>query len=160
MYTTDVPPAIATGQLVKQQLALIGLEVELKRIPLHIASAAYLEKLATRGEEWDIALVLWTPNIPNPHAYLNQLLEAQLLDGETLTHFRSSTASRELRQAARALQTQARGQAYARLDALLASEYAPLAALNVINEVTFVSDRIGCMVLRPVLDLAVACLKD
>lgn len=160
MYTTDVLPAVATAQLVKQQLALIGLEVEIKRIPLHIASAAYLEKLATRGEEWDIALVLWTPNIPNPHAYLNQLLETQLLDGETLTHFRSSTASRELRQAARTLQTRAQSQAYARLDALLAREHAPLAALNVINEVTLVSDRVGCLVLRPVLDLAVACLKD
>lgn len=160
MYTTDVLPAVITAQLVKQQLALIGLEVEVKRIPLHIASAAYLEKLAARGEEWDIALVLWTPNIPDPHAYLNQLLETQLLDGETLTHFRSSTVSRELRQAARTLQTQDRGRAYARLDALLAREHAPLAALNVINEVTFLSDRVGCLVLRPVLDLAVACLKD
>jgi ABC-type oligopeptide transport system substrate-binding subunit len=160
MYTTDVLPAVTTAQLVKQQLALIGLEVEVKRIPLHIASAAYLEKLAARGEEWDIALVLWTPNIPDPHAYLNQLLETQLLDGETLTHFRSSTVSRELRQAARTLQTQDRGRAYARLDALLAREHAPLAALNVINEVTLVSDRVGCLVLRPVLDLAVACLKE
>jgi ABC-type transport system substrate-binding protein len=160
MYTTDVLPAVITAQLVKQQLALIGLEVEVKRVPLHIASAAYLEKLAARGEEWDIALVLWTPNIPDPHAYLNQLLETQLLDGETLTHFRSSTVSRELRQAARTLQTQDRGRAYARLDALLAREHAPLAALNVINEVTLVSDRVGCLVLRPVLDLAVACIKD
>jgi ABC-type transport system substrate-binding protein len=160
MYTTDVLPAVITAQLVKQQLALIGLEVEVKRIPLHIASAAYLEKLAARGEEWDLALVLWTPNIPDPHAYLNQLLETQLLDGQTLTHFRSSTVGRELRQAARTLQTRDRGRAYARLDALLAREHAPLAALNVINEVTLVSDRVGCIVLRPVLDLAVACLKD
>jgi len=160
MYTTDVGPAIAAAQLVQKQLALIGLEVEVKRVPLHIASAAYLEKLSTSGEEWDIALVLWTPNIPDPHAYLNQLLETQLLDGATLTHFRSSTASRELRAAARTLQTRAQSRAYARLDALLAREHAPLAALNVINEVTFVSDRVGCIVLRPVLDLAVACLED
>jgi peptide/nickel transport system substrate-binding protein len=160
MYTTDVLPAVTLAQLVKQQLALIGLEVEVKRIPLHIASAAYMEKLATRGEEWDIALVLWTPNIPNPHAYLNQLLEAQLLDGQTLTGFRSSTVSRELRAAARTLQTSARADAYAKLDALLAGEYAPVAALNVVNEATFVSDRVGCIVLRPVLDIAVACLKD
>jgi len=160
MYTTDVLPAVTLAQLANQQLALIGLEVEVKRIPLHIASAAYLEKLAARGEGWDIALVLWTPNIPNPHAYLNQLLEAQLLDGQTLTGFRSSTVSRELRAAARTLQTRARGGAYAKLDALLARDYAPLAALNVVNEATLVSDRVGCIVLRPVLDLAVACLED
>jgi peptide/nickel transport system substrate-binding protein len=160
MYTTDVVPAVATAQLVKEQLAVIGIEVEVKKIPLHIASAAYLEKLANRTEEWDIALVLWTPNIPNPHAYLNQLLETQLLDDQTLTHFRSSTASRELREAARTIQTRAQDRAYARLDALLAREHAPLAALGVINEATLVSSRVGCIVLRPVLDLAVACLED
>jgi peptide/nickel transport system substrate-binding protein len=160
MYTTDFPPAVATAQLVKQQLAPIGLEVEVKRIPLHIASAAYVEKLSARGEGWDIALVLWTPNIPDPHAYLNQLLETQLLDGETLTRFNSRTASRELRQAARTLQAQERSRAYAKLDAMLARDHAPLAALNVVNEATLVSDRVGCIVLRPVLDLAVACLKN
>ena len=157
-YTTDLAPAIQAAQLVAQQLAQIGLEVEVKRIPLHIASAAYLEKLAARGEEWDIALLLWTPNIPDPHAYLNQLLDNQLLDGDTITRFRSSAASRELRRAART-PTQGRSQAYASLDALLARDHAPLAALNVIHEATLVSDRVGCIVLRPVLDLAVACLK-
>ena len=160
MYATDFAPAIAAAQLVARQLDVIGLEVEVKRIPLHIASAAYLEKLAARGEKWDIALVLWSPNIPDAHAYLNQLLEAQIIDGQTLTRFRSSTASRELRRAARTLQARERSRAYARLDALLAEDYAPLAALNVINEVTFTSDRVGCRVLRPVLDLAVACLQD
>jgi peptide/nickel transport system substrate-binding protein len=159
-YTTNVPPAIQAAQLVAQQLAQIGLDVEVKQIPLHIASAAYVEKLAARGEEWDIALVLWTPNIPDPHAYLNQLLENQLLDGRTITGFRSGTASRELGRAARTVQAQKRASAYANLDALLARTYAPLAALNVINEVTLVSDRVGCIVLRPVLDLAVACLED
>jgi len=160
MYTTDVVPAVATAQLVKEQLAAIGIEVEVKKVPLHIASAAYLEKLASRGEEWDIALVLWTPNIPNPHAYLNQLLETQVLDDQTLTHFRSNTAKRELREAARTLQTRAQNRAYARLDALLAREHAPLAALGVVNEATLISNRVGCVVLRPVLDLAVACLED
>jgi len=160
MYTTDVAPAVATAQLVKEQLAVIGIEVEVKRIPLHIASAAYLEKLANRAEEWDIALVLWTPNIPNPHAYLNQLLETQLLDGQTLTHFRSNTATRELRKAARTVQTRTQERAYAKLDALLARDHAPLAALGVVNEATLVSNRVGCIVLRPVLDLAVACLED
>ncbi len=104
--------------------------------------------------------MVWTPNIPEPHAYLNQLLENQFLDGRTLTGFRSRIASRELRRAARTLQAQGRAQAYADLDAFLARTEAPLAALNVISEITLVSDRVGCIVLRPVLDLAVACLKS
>ncbi|HJR52517.1 MAG TPA: ABC transporter substrate-binding protein [Gemmatimonadota bacterium] len=160
MYTTDFTLPVAAAQLVARQLDAIGLQVEVRRIPLHIATAAYLEKLAARGEGWDIALVLWTPNIPDAHAYLNQLLETQIIDDQTLTRFRSGTTSRELRRAARTLQARERSRAYARLDALLVEEYAPLAALNVINEVTFTSDRVGCRVLRPVLDLAVACLQD
>lgn len=160
MYTTNVTPAVAAAQLVKQQLAAIGLAVEIKEIPLHISSAAYLETLAAQGEEWDIALVLWTPNIPDAHAYLNQLLEAQHLDGRTLTGFHSRAARVELGRAARTLQAGSRSDAYARLDALLAREYAPLASLNVIAEATLVSNRVGCIVLRPVLDLAVACLKS
>jgi hypothetical protein len=43
---------------------------------------------------------------------------------------------------------------------MLAREVAPVAPLNVVDEATLVSDRVGCMVLRPVLDLAVACIKD
>jgi peptide/nickel transport system substrate-binding protein len=160
MYTTDFVPSVAAAQLVTRQLAAIGLEVEVKRIPFHAASAAYVQKLAARAEGWDIALVLWTPNLPDAHAYLNQLLEMQIIDGQTLTRFRSSTASRELRQAARTLQERERNRAYARLDEVLARQYAPLAALNVINEVTFTSERVGCRVLRPVLDLAVACLEE
>jgi peptide/nickel transport system substrate-binding protein len=159
-YTTSALPAVQVAQLVAQQLARIGLELDIRPIPLHISSAAYLEKVAARGEEWELALVVWTPNIPEPHAYLNQLLESQFLDGRTLTGFRSSIATRELRQAARTLQAQGRARAYADLDAFLARTEAPLAALNVISEITLVSDRVGCIVLRPVLDLAVACLKS
>ena len=159
MYTTNVAPAIATAQLVKQQLATIGLAVDIVPIPMHIASAAYLDKLTARGEAWDLALVLWTPNIPDAHAYLNQLLEAQRLDGRTLTGFRSHAASRELSRAARTVQGRARDDVYAELDALLARDFAPLAALGVLKEVTLVSNRVSCIVLRPVLDLAVACLK-
>ena len=70
MYTTAVAPAIATAQLVKQQLAQIGLAVDIVPIPMHIASAAYLDKLTARGEPWDLALVLWTPNIPD-HTHIS-----------------------------------------------------------------------------------------
>ena len=43
---------------------------------------------------------------------------------------------------------------------MIARDIAPVALLSVLNEATLVSERVGCMVLRPALDLAVACLKD
>ena len=48
-YTTDFQLPLAVAQLAKQQLAAIGLEVEIKTVPVHIASAAYLERSPARG---------------------------------------------------------------------------------------------------------------
>jgi peptide/nickel transport system substrate-binding protein len=159
LYTTDFPLALAAAQLAKQQLAEIGLEVEVKALPIHIATAAYLDKLAVRGEPWDLALVLWTPNLPDPYAYINLLLEGRFIGGTNLTGFASSGYDRQMQRAARMLQTTERNRAYGELDVRLARDAAPLAALNVVNEATLVSKRVGCIVLRPVLDLTAVCLK-
>ena len=120
--------------------------------------AAYVGKLATQGEPWDIALVLWTPNFVDPYAYLNTLLDRQFVGGSNLARFDSSGYDRELRRPRayrrRRPQPRVRGsrrEARARCRAV--------AALDVLNEVTFVSDRVGCIVLRPALDLTAACLK-
>ena len=159
LYTTDFFFPLAVAQLAKQQLAEIGLEVQIKALPIHIASAAYLDQLVARGEPWDLALVLWTPNIPDPHAYINLLLDTHNIGGANLARFASSTYDREMRRAARLLQARERHRAYGKLDVQLSREAAPLAALSVLNEATFVSKRVGCIVLRPVLDLTAVCLK-
>jgi ABC-type transport system substrate-binding protein len=160
IYTTSVNPLpIQAAQLVKQQLARIGLDVQLELIPEHITSVNYVEKLTARGAKWDIALLLWTPNIPDAHAYLNLLLESQLVGGESLPRLRSKLARRELERAVRLPQGQTRNSVYAEVDATLSRKVAPMAPLNVVHEATLVSDRVDCIVLRPVLDLAVACLK-
>lgn len=161
LYTTGANPLpVQAAQVAARQLSRIGLEVQVRQIPEHITSVNYLETLTARGAEWDIALVLWTPNIPDPHAYLNLLLESQLVGGETLPRLRSRFASAELERAVRLPQGRARDRAYAQVDARLAREVAPVAPLNVVHEATLVSNRVGCLVLRPVLDLAVACLKE
>lgn len=160
IYTTSLNPLpIQAAQLVRQQLARIGLDVQLEQIPEHITSVNYVEKLTARGAKWDMALVLWTPNIPDAHAYLNLLLESQLFGGESLPRLRSKLARRELGRAVRLAQGRTRDRIYAEVDEALARDVAPMAPLNVVHEATLVSDRVGCIVLRPVLDLAVACLK-
>jgi peptide/nickel transport system substrate-binding protein len=159
LYTTDFAAAIVAAQLAKQQLAEIGLDVDVKRLPVHIASAAYLQNLTARGAKWDLALVLWTPNIPDPYAYINLLLERGFVGGTNLLGFTSRSYDRAMQRAARLPQAGERNRAYGQLDVRLARDAAPLAALNVINEATFVSDRVGCIVLRPVLDLTAVCLK-
>jgi peptide/nickel transport system substrate-binding protein len=160
LYTTGTNPLpIQAAQLVARQLAAIGLDVKVELVSEHITSVNYVEKLTARGGKWDLALVLWTPNIPDPHAYLNLLIESRLFGGETLPRLRSRLATRKLEGAARLPQGQQRDRAYAEVDAALADEVAPVAPINVVHEATLVSDRVGCIVLRPVLDLGVACLK-
>ena len=37
---------------------------------------------------------------------------------------------------------------------MIARDVAPVAVLSLLNEATFVTERVGCLVLRPALDLA------
>ena len=161
LLTTEFALPKQAAQLAAQQLARLGVEIEIRTIPDHIASAEYLEKLTAPGAEWDIALVLWTPNVPDAYAYLHLLIESQQLGGETLTRVRSKLVRAAMQRAVRLPQGRERNQAFATVDAMLARDVAPVVPLNVVNEATLVSDRVAprCIVLRPVLDLAVACLK-
>jgi len=159
LYTSNIPLSVASAQLTKQQLAEIGLEVEIKLVPFHTASAAYLRLLAARDEPWDMALVLWTPNLPDPDAYINLLLDTHHIGATNVAGFASAAYDRKMQQANRLLNARARSRAYGALDVQLARDAAPLVALSIVNEATFVSRRVGCIVLRPGLDLTTVCLK-
>jgi peptide/nickel transport system substrate-binding protein len=159
LYVASAPLPLAIGQLVKQQLAEIGLEVSVQGIPLHSASAAYFNKLGTPGEPWDIAFGLWSPSYIDPFAYINLLFDRRFIGGTNFTRFASSTYDRQMRKASRLPQARDRSSAYGALDVRLARDPAPLAAVDVLNEPTLVSKRVGCIVLRPVLDLTAVCLK-
>jgi ABC-type transport system substrate-binding protein len=159
LYVNSSPIPMAIGQLVKQQLAEIGLEVEVRGIPIHSASAAYFKKLATPGEPWDIAFGLWSPSYIDPYAYINLLFDRRFVGGTNFARFTSTTYDQEMRRAARLPQGSLRNSAYAALDVRLARDLAPVAAVDFLNEPTLVSKRVGCIVLRPVLDLTAVCLK-
>src|SRR5918995_537318 len=156
-YTGDFGFPLAVAQLAKQQLAVIGLEVEIRPLPVHTASAAYLDMLAKPGAEWDIALVVWTPNLPDPQAYLNLLLDTHHIGGTNVAGFSSAAYDRALQRAARVPQARQRQSAYGSLDVQGARDAAPPAPLSVLNEPTFVSERVGCIVLRPALVLTAVC---
>ena len=159
LYTNSSTLPMAIGQLVKQQLAEIGLEVEVRGIPIHSASAAYFNKLAAGGEPWDIAFRLWTPSYIDPYAYINLLFDRRFVGGTNFARFASSAYDRPLRQAARLPQGVGRQSAYSALDVQLGRDSAPIAVVDVLNEPTLVSRRVGCIVLRPALDLTSVCLE-
>jgi peptide/nickel transport system substrate-binding protein len=158
-YAPDSPLPLATAQLVKTQLRQIGLDVTIVPISLHIASAEYLETLVQTDAPWDLALVLWTPNLPDPAAFVDLLLSGRLPGRATLPRFESSDLYRAMQQAGSISDAKARLRAYGEVDVRVMREDAPVAPLGVINEATLVSDRVGCIVLRPALDLTAVCLR-
>jgi peptide/nickel transport system substrate-binding protein len=159
LLTPNFLAPLATAQLVAQQLEPLGLEVTLYPVPLHITSAQYLDLLADPDAGWDIANVIWAPNLADPSSYVSLLLNGRVPGSETLTRFSSARYDGELRRIAGLRDPRARQRAYGELDIRLARDEAPVAAFGVSNEVTFVSDRVGCIVRRPVLVLTAVCLR-
>jgi peptide/nickel transport system substrate-binding protein len=159
LYVNSSALPMAIGHLVRQQLREIGLDVEVRGIPIHSASAAYFRKLATPGEPWDIAFGLWSPSYIDPFAYINLLFDRRFVGASNFTRFVSTPADKQMRRAARLPQGTSRNSAYAALDVRLARDLAPIAAVDFLNEPTLVSKRVGCIVLRPVLDLTAVCVK-
>jgi hypothetical protein len=63
-----------------------------------------------------------------------------------------------MRRAAR-LRGGPRYRAYGDLDVQLARDAAPMVGVEYVNAATLVSNRVGCVVVRPLLDLTAVCLK-
>jgi peptide/nickel transport system substrate-binding protein len=154
LWTFDVPVALAAAQIVSQNLKKIGLEVEVRAIP----PSAYFQQLDARGARFDIGFFAWAADYVDPYSFTNSLLDGRFIGENNAAHFNSPKYNALMRRAA-GLQGDARYQAYGRLDVQLARDAAPLVAVAYDNQATLVSKRVGCIVLRPALDLAAACLK-
>ena len=155
LYAQNLPNALAIAQTIKQQLAEIGLDIEIRSLP---PGGAFFSRLLTPGEPWDLAPVFWIPDFIDPFQYTNVLFDPQFANIGNFGRFDSRTFNSQMRRAAR-LAGPARYRTYADLDVRLARDAAPSAPISFLNEPTLVSKRVGCVVLRPTLDLTAVCLK-
>ena len=155
LYTLDNPQALVFARIVGRNLAKIGLDVEVKGFP---PSAFSTRAYGTRDEPVDIVFTRWAPDYIDPFSYVNLFFEGRFIGGTNGARFDSAKYDRLLRRAA-ALQGSARARAYGELDVQLARDAAPMVAVAFLNEPTLVSKRVGCIVLRPALDLTAVCLK-
>ena len=158
-YVPNFPPPLALAQLVKRQLAEIGLDVELRPVPYHVTSAAYLGPLFAAGRARGTSRSCCGRPTTSIHTRTSTGCSTPALSaGSNLARFDSPTVNRLLRQAAR-LEGSMRYRRYGELDVELARDEAPLVPIEFFDEPTLVSKRVGCVVLRPTLDLTAACLK-
>jgi peptide/nickel transport system substrate-binding protein len=153
LYTIAIPLGLAQAQIVKANLARIGLDVRIEQHP----GSLYFERVEEPGAPFDIAWAGWLADVPDP-SVLNDLFHGRNIPEPNLSRFDSPTFNRRLDNASR-LTGPARYREYAQLDVDLARDAAPAIAYAYDTALTLVSDRVGCVVVNPYLDLAAACLK-
>jgi ABC-type oligopeptide transport system substrate-binding subunit len=156
LWTWNVPGALAAAQVVKRNLKQIGLDVDIKGLPIR----AYFREAAAPGASVDIALGGWIPDYVDPSQYINPLFDGRYIGEVNLARLNSPKYNAMIRRAAR-LQGDARYQAYGQLDVQLARDAAPMAAVAFETDGVLVSSRVGCVLVRPGfgLNLTAACLK-
>ena len=154
VYTCNFAPCPQEAQIIKKNLAAIGMTVEIKTLPIFDV----INRETKRGEPVDIGLYTWAADYPDPFDFLNLLLDSNL--GPNAAQFVEPSYNRRL-EAANALSGERRYRTYGRLDADLARHAAPFVAFENENLVEFFSARIGCQMYQPVygMDLAALCIR-
>jgi YVTN family beta-propeller protein len=149
--TCDAYPCQQQAQIVKTDLAMIGLRVQISEFP----SATLFTREETPGKPFDLAWSGWLPEYPGPQAMLSEILE----DSSVGPTFNDPVYRRKLARAAR-LSGPKRYLAYGKLDLDLARNAAPLAAFGNVTSNDFFSARIGCQTYGFYgMDLAALCLR-
>ena len=153
LYAPSHALAVSQAQIVKANLKQIGLDVEVRRLPVTL----YFDKLATPGEPFDIAWAGWLADLPDP-SLLNDLFAGRNSPDSNSSRFNSARFNALLDHASRLTGARRYAQ-YGRLDVALARNAAPAIAYAYDNALTLVGPQVGCVVVNPYLDLAAACLK-
>ena len=151
LYTCDVAPCDQQAQILKTNLAKIGMRVKIRAFSV----STLFTKVTRPGEPFDISFSSWVSDYPDPADTLNLLLE-----GGTVIPTLDDRTYRARLAAAAKLTGPERYLTYARLDADLARDAAPWIAYGNPSSHELFSGRMGCQVYGIYgLDLAALCVK-
>jgi peptide/nickel transport system substrate-binding protein len=150
-YTCNHSPCDRMAQVVRSNLAAIGIDVQVKTFPLD----ALFTRVSRPGEPYDLSWGEWVADYPDPDNFMNLLLR-----GELYPTFDNPAFEQKLARAGQ-LAGPARYLTYGTLDADLARNGAPLAAYGIMLSYDFFSSRMGCQISHPVagIDLAALCIR-
>jgi ABC-type transport system substrate-binding protein len=151
LYTCNFSPCREQAQIVKTDLAAIGLNVRIKTFP----EDKMFAREATPGEPFDLGWYGWLPNYFDPESMLTETLQ----DSSVGPTFDDPAYQRKLAAAGR-LSGPDRYLTYGQLDLDLARHAAPLAAFDNLIDRDFFSTRIGCQTYGTYgMDLAALCTR-
>ncbi len=152
LYTCSGPSCARSGQVVRQNLAAIGLDVEVRQFSF----GALFGRIADPNEPYGLAFYGWFGDYADPFNFTN----AFLLAGPSPPPLDDPALERQMSAAAK-LSGEARSRAYAAVERSLARA-APAAPFANGTGIHFFSPRIGCQIQQPIygIDLGRLCLRD
>jgi ABC-type oligopeptide transport system substrate-binding subunit/DNA-binding SARP family transcriptional activator len=156
-WAYDQPQDLVTS--LRRSLRGIGLELVVKKL-------VDLSRVTAPGAAWDLSLLVFRPDLPDPSDTLNHLFETgyPVADGLTpsaTTHSADPALDRDLRAAAR-LSGRARLNAYARIDERLSRDGAAVIPIGRLDQLDSFSERVGCQTFHPLygIVLGALCFRD
>ena len=158
IYTATSSPGPETAEVVQSNLKPLGINVKIKQFE----RAVQFEKEGTKDEPFDIANEGWLADYADPYDFINILLSGENIQATgnvNFSYFNIPAYNKRMDDAAR-LSGQSRWDAYARLDADISRNQAPLASWDYILNPDFFSGRIGCQIWTAyTMDLTQLCLR-
>ena len=148
-------------QLVTSQLNAVGFN----NIDHKAFTSGLFTALGKKGNDYDIALVGWSADFPDPYDYVNKLLSGETIQdvqNNNTAYFNNPTANKLMNAAAR-LKGAKRLTTYGALDNKIQTTWAPIAGIDNRNDREFFSARIDTksIISSPIyeLDLGKIALK-
>jgi ABC-type transport system substrate-binding protein len=127
-------------QLVTSQLNAVGFN----NIDHKAFTSGLFTALGRRGNDYDIALVGWSADFPDPYDYVNKLLSGETIQdvqNNNTAYFNNPTANKLMNAAAR-MKGAKRLTTYGALDNKISTTWAPIAGIDNRNDREFFSARI------------------
>ena len=147
LHTTS-PTSVARAQILKYNLEQIGLSVTLKPQPFGVA----IKTAGTRGADFDMFLIAWFADYPDPFDFINVLLDGQNIqeaNNSNYSYLNSPRYNKAMTDASK-LSGAARYDAYGKLDVDMMRNAAPWAPLSNGNVREFISSRVSNYLFHPV----------
>ena len=147
LHTTS-PISVSRAQILKYNLEQIGLSVSLKPQPFAVA----IKTAGTRGSDFDMFLIAWFADYPDPFDFINVLLDGQNIQDANNSNYSylNSPKYNKMMTDASKLSGAARYDAYGKLDVDMMSNGAPWAPLSNGNVREFISARVSNYLFHPV----------
>ena len=153
-YTCNIPECLEQAEIVRRNLAAIGIDLEIRRFPFGTIFA----RVKNPDEPFDLALTGWLSDTPDPAESVDIMFR---LNAAASTRFLYGTPLGRPMRAAEQLTGVQRIEAYAALDRDIAAQQAPFAEVMSSERTDFFSARIGCQVEHPLygIDLGALCVR-